>query len=115
MRSTVDRRLPSFCMYCSNISQTVGTPAAMVTFSASISSNSEAPSSRMPGMTIFAPYMGQEKASDHEFAWNNGTTGRIDARDDRPKASAFDSDMECRTFERCEYRTPLGLPVVPDV
>ena len=30
-------------------------------------------------------------------------------------ASGIAAIMECSTLERCEYSTPLGLPVVPEV
>ncbi|MNO09403.1 hypothetical protein D3C81_2325580 [compost metagenome] len=49
------------------------------------------------------------------LTWNIGTTGRITSLAEQPSASGMADAYECSTVERCEYRAPLGLPVVPDV
>src|SRR6476469_5122512 len=102
-------------MWLSSISQTVGTPAVCVTLSVSNSSNTELPSSFGPGITSFVPIDGAEKAMPQLLAWNRGTTGSIVSAADAPSASFELAINACRTLERCEYRTPLGSPVVPEV
>ena len=44
-----------------------------------------------------------------------GTIGIIVVRLLSPKPSGATCAKECSTVERWLYRTPLGLPVVPDV
>ena len=100
---------------CSSICQTVGTAAEKVTPSVSSSSKIEAPSILAPGMTILAPVPGAENATPQALAWNIGTTGRITSRCDRPITSGCRVIRVWRTLERCEYITPLGSPVVPEV
>ena len=62
-----------------------------------------------------APIMGEVSASPQQLAWNIGTTGSIMSREETPMASGVAAIIECSTLERCEYSTPLGLPVVPEV
>ncbi len=60
--ATLRKRLglrPISAILASSIIHTVGTPALIVTPSLSISSNTEAPSSLAPGITILAPVMGR--------------------------------------------------------
>src|SRR5260370_34872289 len=59
--------------------------------------------------------VGAEKAMPQLLAWNSGTTGSIVSLADVPSASLELAISECRTLERCEYSTPLGSPVVPEV
>ena len=67
-------------------------------------------------MTIVAPTIGAASASPQQLAWNIGTTGRMTSNSIATSmASGIAAIIECRTLERCEYTTPLGLPVVPDV
>jgi hypothetical protein len=47
------------------------------------------------------------------LAWNIGTTGIATSRTESPNAFGAFTAMVCSTVERCEYTTPLGLPVVP--
>ncbi len=54
----------------------------------------DAPSSFAPGMTILVPAIGTEKASDQEFAWNIGTTGRIEPAELNASASMPESASE---------------------
>src|SRR5271170_4299551 len=105
----------SFRKYCRRPSQTVGTAAVIVTFSVSRRSNTEAPSSLGPGITMRAPRIGQESARPQELAWNIGTTGRTESSAVTVRHADVLAIVECRRFERCEYRTPFGFPVVPDV
>ena len=51
----------------------------------------------------------------HALTWNMGTTGNTASRAEMFIASGIAEANECKTVERCEYKTPLGLPVVPDV
>jgi hypothetical protein len=108
--------VPPVCSRCcSSASHTVGTPAVQVTLWAFNSSWIDGPSSFMPGNTRVTPEIGAAKASDHPLAWNNGTTGSTTSVDDRPSTDALLCASACNTFERCESRTPLGFPVVPEV
>src|SRR5579871_1948070 len=116
---TTNRRCGSFsllaAMWLSSISQTVGTPAVWVTFSVSRSSKTEAPSSLGPGITSLVPIDGAENAMPQLLAWNSGTTGSIVSLAQAPSESPVLAISACSTLERCEYNTPLGSPVVPDV
>ena len=99
----------------SSISHTVGTPAVKVTFSVSSSSKTEAPSSFGPGITSLVPIVGAENATPQLLAWNSGTTGSMVSLAEVPSASFVLAMKECSTLERCEYSTPFGSPVVPEV
>ena len=105
----------SAAMYCSSISHTVGTPAVNVTFSVESNSYTDAPSSLAPGITSLVPMLGAENAIPQLLAWNSGTTGSIVSRALVPSASELFAISACSTLERCEYNTPFGSPVVPDV
>ena len=65
----------------------VGTPAAKVTPSASMSSYSDLPSSAGPGSTSLQPVSGAEYGSPQAFTWNMGTTGMAVSRADSPITS----------------------------
>src|SRR5579863_6163294 len=116
---TTKRRCGSFSLllaiWLSSISHTVGTPAVWVTFSVSRSSNTDAPSSLAPGRTSLVPIDGAEKAMPQLLAWNSGTTGSIVSPAQAPSESPVLAISACSTLERCEYNTPLGSHVVPDV
>ncbi len=60
-----------------------------------------------------APVIAPPKGSPHALAWNMGTTTRIRSSEDSASASAMPVAMAWSAIERWEYRTPLGLPVVP--
>ena len=47
------------------------------------------------------------------LAWNMGVTGSTTSVERTAAKSARPATSECSTVERCEYTTPLGLPVVP--
>ncbi|MNG21065.1 hypothetical protein D3C76_1246520 [compost metagenome] len=49
------------------------------------------------------------------LTWNIGTTISATSLPDRAKPPGVQDVSECNTDERCEYTTPLGLPVVPEV
>ena len=102
-------------MWLSSISHTVGTPAVCVTFSVSRSSKTDAPSSLAPGNTSLVPIDGAENAMPQLLAWNSGTTGSMVSLALAPSESPELAISACSTLERCEYSTPLGSPVVPEV
>src|SRR5574343_754298 len=95
--------------------QMVGTPALMVTCSASISSYKLAPSSLGPGSTSFAPATMAAYGMHQALLWNMGTTGSAASRAERLSTSGRHAVVALSTMARCEYSTPLGLPVVPEV
>ena len=49
----------------------------------------------------------------HPLQWNIGRVHRYTERGVRPNASALPRAF--RYAPRCEYTTPFGFPVVPDV
>src|SRR5690348_14980078 len=116
---TTNSRCGSFrllaAMWLSSISHTVGTPAVCVTFSVSSNSYTDAPSSFMPGITSLVPIAGAENAMPQLLAWNSGTTGNMTSLAEVPSASLELAMKEWSTLERCEYKTPFGSPVVPEV
>src|SRR5580700_4269373 len=102
-------------IWLSSISHTVGTPAVCVTFSLSSNSNTEAPSSLAPGSTSLVPIDGAENAMPQLLAWNSGTTGSMVSPAPAPSESPVLAISACMTLDRCEYSTPFGSPVVPEV
>src|SRR5258708_39315347 len=100
---------------CSNASHTVGTAAVAVTWYLVSNSKIEGPSSLAPGITRLAPIIGAVSATDQPLAWNIGTTGMTTSRHEIPNMSVQAVTIACSTLERCEYTTPFGLPVVPEV
>ena len=74
-----------------------------------------APSSFAPGSTSLVPIEGAENAMPQLLAWNSGTTGSIVSAAFAPSESPVLAISACSTLERCEYNTPLGSPVVPEV
>ena len=74
-----------------------------------------APSMRAPGMTSLVPPAGPAKAMPQALAWNIGTTGRITSLGEAPSTVDCMPSSVWMKFERCEYRTPFGFPVVPEV
>jgi len=70
---------------------------------------------RAPGMTSLAPDAGPAKAMPQALAWNIGTTGWITSFGDGPRTVDCMPSRVWMKFDRCEYRTPLGFPVVPEV
>ena len=66
-------------------------------------------------MTSLAPAMAAEYGIPQALAWNIGTASRSVMPELTLNVSGAHSISECSTVERCEYSTPLGLPVVPDV
>ncbi len=99
----------------SSASHTVGTPAVNVTRSPVSSSSRLSGSRNLPGSTSPAPVMGHANGRPHALTWNIGTTGSTVSASRIAKLSAIARPMACSTSDRWEYRTPLGLPVVPDV
>ena len=49
------------------------------------------------------------------LTWNMGTDNKTESRAQSAKPSAAQMANECSKVERWLYKTPLGLPVVPDV
>ena len=95
--------------------QIVGTAPENVTRSASIIVVSGSAWRKRPGITSDAPQRNAAYGMPHAFAWNIGTIASTRSRSDRPSAVGVVATSECRNDERCEYATPFGLPVVPDV
>ena len=48
------------------------------------------------------------------LTWNMGTAGMIASAAEMFSMSGVIAAQACSTVERCEYSTPLGLPVVPE-
>ena len=82
--------------------QIVGTPAASVTFSLSISSAIACGCIFGPGIARFAPAITAAWQRPQALAWNIGTTGMIVSRSETAAASATIAPIECRTVLRCE-------------
>ena len=93
--------------------QMVGTPAPTVTFSFTMWSAIALPDKSGPGITKFAPHAVAAWVRPQAFTWNIGTTGNTVSDSRTPSESATISAIVCKNVERCEYTTPLGLPVVP--
>ena len=68
--------------------QIVGTPAAMVTRSSSMSLAIAGGERSGPGITSLAPDATAACARPHAFAWNIGTTGRMTSLSCTPRPSA---------------------------
>ena len=94
------KRSPLPCIWLSNASHTVGTPAAMVTCSASMSSYTDLPSSAGPGNTIFIPASGAPYGRPQPFTWNIGTTGSTAPSEVSACASGSAAVMACSKVER---------------
>src|SRR5215469_15205047 len=102
-------------MQASTGNQTVGTAQLMVTPSFSISSIRLSGSRCGPGRTNLQPAMAAVYGSPHPLAWNMGEQSNATSYWESPQQSGSAWQRVCRTCVRCEYKTPLGLPVVPDV
>ncbi len=98
-----------------SVSQTVGTAPQKVTPSSRISSNRLAPSSFMPGSTIFEPVPAAANGMPQQLTWNSGAHSSSESRADIAIVSAAISEKLCSTADRWLCRTPFGLPVVPEV
>src|SRR3954453_20309676 len=68
-----------------------------------------------PGMTNDAPHKNAAYGMPQALAWNIGTIISTRSRSERFNAFGVVAANECRNDDRCEYTTPLGLPVVPEV
>ena len=95
--------------------QIVGTAPENVTRSSFTIRVSGSACRNRPGITSDAPQRNAAYGMPHALAWNIGTIIRMRSRSDRPIAFGVVAANECRNDERCEYATPFGLPVVPDV
>ena len=95
--------------------QIVGTAPENVTRSSLTMRVSGSACRNRPGITSDAPHMNAAYGMPHALAWNIGTIVRMRSRSDRLSAAGVVAASECRYAERCEYATPFGLPVVPDV
>ena len=60
-----------------------------------------------------APAIAAANGSPQALTWNIGTTASTRSRELSRFASGPITTVECIAVERCEYSTPLGLPVVP--
>jgi hypothetical protein len=55
------------------------------------------------------------ESTDQALAWKRGTMTRIESLEPMLSASGEHAISAWITVDRCEYSTPLGLPVVPEV
>ena len=81
--------------------QIVGTPAASVTFSASISSAIAGGVICGPGNASALPAITAACARPQALAWNIGTTGITTSRSETATVSTSIAPIECSTLERC--------------
>src|SRR5262249_15444544 len=101
--------------YASRSVQIVGTAPANVGCSVSIIAASGAAWRNRSGMISDEPDMKAAYGRPHAIAWNIGTTTRAVLAGPSPKDSGMQTCNECSQTDRCEYATPFGFPVVPDV
>src|SRR5690606_28525942 len=105
-----------FCSrYCSRPCHTVGTAAANVGFSAARILAIGSGCRNRSGMTSEAPDMNAAYGRPQLIAWNCGTMASVLSRWDSAMPSVMQTCIECSQIDRCEYTTPFGSPVVPDV
>ena len=95
--------------------QIVGTPTDRVGGSICIRSSRSSGCRCGPGNTILVPSITAPYGRPQQLAWNIGVTGSITSLPRKSQQSAMQPTSVCSTVERCEYTTPLGRPVVPDV
>src|SRR4051812_27585864 len=95
--------------------QIVGTAPENVTRSSFTMRVSGSAWRNLPGMTSAAPHRNAAYGIPHAFAWNIGTIINTRSRSETFNAFGVVAANECRNADRCEYATPFGLPVVPDV
>ena len=94
---------------CSSIpNQIVGTAAAMVTPSSTISRCSHSLSARRPGSTSFAPYIGARNGTAQPLQWKNPGMPRTVSLADKAQPLPPPVDSADSTVPRCEYSTPFG-------
>ena len=62
-----------------------------------------------------APAIGAMKGMPQALTWNIGTMSKSRSRSHSEIELAVIEAKECSHIERCEYTTPLGFPVVPEV
>ncbi len=91
----------------------VGTPAVIVTCSWASMRATLRPSLNTPMNTCFAPVSAAVYGRPQAFTWNIGTIAMTVSRSPTSSASLGALARLCSSVERCEYSTPLGLPVVP--
>ncbi len=101
VRSRLGNRVPVLARYCSNASQTVGTPSATVTRSSLMSWHKVAgsPAAR-PGSTSPAPTIGAMNGTPQALTWNIGTTGNSVSTARGPSTSAPAPAIACSTVDR---------------
>ncbi len=87
----------------------------MVTLSSRISPYTLSPSRCGPGSTSFAPTIAAAYGVPQALAWNIGTTSSSVVPLLMSNVSRDSDSIACSTVERCEYSTPFGFPVVPEV
>ena len=92
----------------------LGTAAEQVGRSAAMKSVSGSGCRYWAGSSRSAPYTQPMWIRPQALAWNCGTitSSRAPSTTPTPPAAA---PIVWVQMERCEYTTPLGLPVVPDV
>src|SRR3954454_23082409 len=95
--------------------QMVGTAPENVTCSSFTMRVSGSAWRNLLGITSDAPHMNAAYGMPQALAWNIGTITRTRSRSERSSAAGVHTASECRYDDRCEYATPFGFPVVPDV
>jgi hypothetical protein len=95
--------------------QIVGTAADTVTSYSSMMRPTVCGELSEPWNTSSAPVKGAAYGIPHPFAWNRGTTGKTRSCCVIPTLSAMQNAIEWSHCPRCEYMTPFGMPVVPEV
>src|SRR3954470_645963 len=99
VRLSVEKRRPPGFMWVRSICHTVGTPAAKVTPSASISSYTDLPSRAGPGNTSLQPVRAAVYGIPHALTWNMGTTGSTQSRADSAITSGKAAAYACKVVE----------------
>jgi hypothetical protein len=61
------------------------------------------------------PIIAQAYGTPQQLAWNMGVAGITLSLADRHQWSGWFATSVWITVERCEYTTPFGRPVVPEV
>src|SRR6266403_5445440 len=95
--------------------QIVGTAPENVTCSSFTMRMSGSACRNLPGITSDAPLMNAAYGMPQALAWNIGMITSARSRSERFSAAGVHTASECRYEDRCEYATPFGFPVVPDV
>ena len=92
---------------------TVGTAPVSVGRVSAITFDSGPACRNCCGNTRSAPIIHAAYGTPHALAWNIGTITSMRSRSLSAMLAVLVTITECMYVLRCEYMTPLGLPVVP--